>query len=55
MQYDVYYDHPSGDLMSRVMRKVYLKMFLGLLVSAVASFIILVYPILFILIRPSTG
>lgn len=44
MQYDVYYDHGTGDLMSRVMRKVYLKMFLGLLVSAVASFIILAMP-----------
>lgn len=43
MQY-VYSDNPSGDMMSRIMRKVYFKMFLGLLVSAASSFALLSIP-----------
>ncbi len=44
MQYDVYYDNHSGNMLSAVMRKVYLKMFLGLLVSAATAFAVLAMP-----------
>jgi hypothetical protein len=53
MQYDIYYD--NSDLMARIMRKVYMKMFLGLLVSAATAFLILSVPNLLYFIASHTG